>query len=429
MQTIQAHVTEVDTEQQRLFFRCLHTDWSSATISALTQLAPAQWQTLVLLAEQQQVAALLYYRWKRYQQEVPLPTQIKAMLYARFYYSAGRNQLLWQEISAIADLFHQHQIALLVLKGAALLATVYPDKALRQMADIDLLVAEETIGKAVELLQRRGYQAKSQLGETITDHFTILHHLPPFIHPGSKICIELHLTVAPPQRTYSVDSADLWAAAQPLPAVGPSALTLAAEDLLLYTCMHATYRHLFELGARFLCDVDAIVRHYQASLDWERIVARAQEWQWGNGVFLGLHLAHRLLETPIPSSTLRALQPEDFQKDGVREQILDDSLSLIFDHESDAAAVDGEFAQKWETLSWRTKIAKGVRMILLSRRKMATHYPSPPDSLKIFLYYPVRVKDLLVNNLPRIQLMWRKEPTIAHAIQRKSRLLHWLQKR
>ena len=423
MQNKSDHGKTENSELQRLFFHCLQTEWSSATSKALAQLTLEQWQDLVTLATQQQVAPLFYYHCKRHQHALALPPEMHTLLHTRYVYTAGRNVLLWQELCAILNECHQHEIAVIVLKGAALLSTVYPNKALRQMADLDLLLPEAAIGTVVNVLQARGYQAKAQIGTEIPDHFTILHHLPPFIHPESNLCVELHATVAPPNRFYSMDIAELWAAAQPLPITGGSALTLAPEDLLLYTCMHATYRHLFELGARFLCDVDAIVRHYQAVLDWERLVARAKAWQWHNGVFLGLYLAQQLLATPIPPATLQALQPAAFQ-----EQIVEESLRLIFDDPQATAEVNGEFAQKWTSLSWPAKIGKGLRMLLLSRRQMATYYPSDPNSLKIFLYYPVRMKDLVVSNLPRLRLLWRKEPAIADTIQRKSHLMRWLEK-
>lgn len=423
MQNTSDHRENENTEQQRLFFHCLRTEWSSATSRTLAQFTVEQWQALVTLAEQQQVAPIFYHQCKRQQTEIALPPETHAMLHARYVHNAGRNLLLWKELREILKECHPQGIPVLVLKGAALLGTVYHSKALRQMADLDLLVPEAVIGAVVNLLLARGYRAKSQIGAEISDHFTILHHLPPFVHPESNICVELHATVAPPNRFYSIDIADLWAAAQPLPIAGASAFTLAPEDLLLYTCMHATYRHLFELGARFLCDVDAIVRHYQTELDWDYLVARAKAWHWHNGVFLGLYLAQQLLETPIPPATLQTLQPADFH-----EQMVEESLRLIFDDHQATVDLDGEFAQKWTNLSWHAKLGKGLRMLLLSRRKMATHYPSDPNSLKIFLYYPVRVKDLLVNNLPRLRLIWRKEPAIADTIQRKSRLMSWLEK-
>lgn len=416
------------TEQQRLFFHCLQAEWSSAFCRTLTQLTVEQWQALVTLAEAQKVAPLFYHQCKRYQREMPLPAEIRTALHARYIHNAGRNLFLWKALGVILTDCRQQGISVLVLKGAALVGTVYPNKALRQMADLDLLVPEAAMGTAVTLLLARGYQPASQIGTEVLDHFTILHHLPPFVHPESNICVELHATIAPPNRFYSVDIAELWAAAQPLPVAGASAFTLAPEDLLLYTCMHATYRHLFELGARFLCDVDAIVRHYQATLDWERLVARAKAWQWHNGVFLGLYLAEQLLDTPIPSAVLHALQPVNFHAQAAHQPIVEESLRLIFDDHQPTAEVDGEFAQKWTNLPWHTKLSKGLRTLLLSRRKMATHYPSDANSLKIFLYYPVRVKDLLLNNLPRIRLMWNKGSAPANTIQRKSRLLDWLEK-
>ncbi len=416
------------TDQQDLLFRCLRAEWTDGTIDALAQLTPAQWEAVAMVAEAQQAAPLFYHRCKRHQVGALLPPQVNARLHRHYYQTAVRNMLLWKELGEILDSWHQQGIAAIVLKGAALIGTVYQNKALRPMSDVDLLVPEAAVGRAVDLLLARGYQPQSQIGTEVADHFALLHHLPPFFHAELQIYIEVHTTIAPPNRFYSINIADLWAAAEPLSVAGKAALTLAAEDLLLYTCMHATYRHLFDLGVRFLCDIDAIVRHHSTALDWDRLVARARAWQWHKGAFLGLYLAQRLLATPIPAAALQALHPTAFREQGAREEIVAESLRLLFADQQATAAVDGEFAQKWHTLPWRAKIGKGLRMLTISRRQMATYYPSAPNSFKIFLYYPVRVKDLLLHNLPRLRLLWCKEPAIVGAIYRKRRLLHWLEK-
>lgn len=65
-------------------------------------------------------------------------------------------------------------------------------------------------------------------------------------------------------------------------------------------------------------------------------------------------------------------------------------------------------------------------MSLLPRRILATYYPVAPGSPQILLYYPVRVYDLIRQNLPRMRLLWRNE--VADLMQRKSNLMEWLEK-
>lgn len=402
------------------FFQCLQRDLPAAQTKHLQQLSSEEWQQLVALAYQQRVAPLLYKRLQPYQGQLNIPAAVWQQLELHYYQNAIRNKRILQELGELLTLFQQQQIPVIVLKGACLANTVYPHPGLRVMLDLDLLLPIETINQAVTLLLANGYQPQSALSQVITDYFTILHHLPPFQRAGSPITLELHSTLAPPDRFYAVNAEELWAHAIPIQFAMGEALSLSVEDLLLYTCMHATYRHLLELDARFLCDIDAIVRTYQQVIDWKLVEAHARAWRWQNGVYLSLELAHTLLAVPIPTTTLQALRPPTFTA-----HIREEAMTLLVGDQPATAIVTGEFAQKWNNLSWYAKVSQAVRMVLLPRRKMAIYYPVAPDSLKVFLYYPVRMRDLMIQNLPRLRLLRRKEAAVA--IQHKSRLMAWLE--
>ena len=402
------------------FFQCLQRDLPAAQTKHLQQLSSEEWQQLVALAYQQRVAPLLYKRLQPYQGQLNMPAAVWQQLELHYYQNAIRNKRILQELGELLTLFRQQQIPVIVLKGACLANTVYPHPGLRVMLDLDLLLPLETINQAVTLLLANGYQPQSALSQVITDYFTILHHLPPFQRAGSPITIELHSTLAAPDRFYAVQPEELWAHAIPIQFAMGEALSLSVEDLLLYTCMHATYRHLLELDARFLCDIDAIVHTYQQVIDWKLVESRARAWRWQNGVYLSLELAHTLLATPLPPVLLQTLRPATFTT-----HIRAEALALLLGKEVNTAIVSGEFAQKWANLRWYAKVGQAVRTILLSRRKMAAYYPVAANSPKIFLYYPVRVRDLLQQNLPRLRLLWRKDT--ASTIERKSKLMAWLE--
>lgn len=403
------------------FFQCLRTTVPAEAITYLQQCSPAEWQQLLTLANEQRVEPLFYHRLLPYQAQLNMPEDVFKSVQLSFYHNVMRNTRIAQELSKLLRLFQQHNIQVIVLKGACLANTVYTYAGLRVMMDLDLLLPVDRINQAVALLLADGYQPQGPLGQVITDHFAVLHHLPPFRHPDSTITIEVHTAVAPPDRFYSVDSQELWAQARPLSIGTETALSLDVEDLLLYTCMHATYRHLLELDARFLCDLDAIIHTYQQVIDWKLVERRARARQWLNGVYLSLELAHTLLATPVPPLVLRTLQPATFTR-----QRREEALALLLGNQPEAAIITGEFAQQWRTLPWHTKLKKGIRMSFLPRRILATYYPVAPDSLQILLYYPIRIYDLLRQNLPRMRLLWRADA--ADRIQQKGNVMEWLEK-
>jgi hypothetical protein len=60
-------------------------------------------------------------------------------------------------LAQIADAMRGEHITAMLVKGAALALTVYPDAAARRMSDIDMLVAEADQESAVRALERLGW--------------------------------------------------------------------------------------------------------------------------------------------------------------------------------------------------------------------------------------------------------------------------------
>ena len=86
-------------------------------------------------------------------------------------------------------------------------------------------------------------------------------------------------------------------------ASGLVARTLCSEDLLIYLCIHAA-RECWAL--RSICDVTALLRNQ--SIDWDDLVretSRAHSWR---AVAVGLRLARKVLDAPIPSSIWREVE-------------------------------------------------------------------------------------------------------------------------
>jgi len=96
-------------------------------------------------------------------------------------------QLLHQTI----DIFAQHGIETMLLKGAGLAYTAYPSFADRPMGDLDLLVRPGHARRAWSLLQAHGWLLSNgaQIGR-----FTGHHHLPPLFQETRTFRIEIQKT-------------------------------------------------------------------------------------------------------------------------------------------------------------------------------------------------------------------------------------------
>ena len=91
------------------------------------------------------------------------PSSILHELRAAYYSTAAHNLLLYHELLSIVNcelsiINCQLKIPVVVLKGAALATTLYPDPALRPLSDIDLLVRREHLDAAVQAVKSLGYR-------------------------------------------------------------------------------------------------------------------------------------------------------------------------------------------------------------------------------------------------------------------------------
>ncbi len=103
-------------------------------------------------------------------------------------FSELRNKQLNEAASCLAD----RKIQVVLLKGVSYIGNLYPESALRPMADIDLLVPGHQHAVAIDALVDLGYQPKE--GDT---HSTLQHAVTLFRNDGA---IDLHRSIIQPLR-------------------------------------------------------------------------------------------------------------------------------------------------------------------------------------------------------------------------------------
>jgi hypothetical protein len=81
---------------------------------------------------------------------------------------------------------------------------------------------------------------------------------------------------------------------------GSKVLVFPLEDLLLILCVHGATHRWDRL--EWLCGVAELIRGTE--LEWERVLERAARHKVEKTLFLGLILAHDLLDAPVPESVL-----------------------------------------------------------------------------------------------------------------------------
>jgi len=304
-----------------------------------------------------------------------------------YYGNAARNALLFAELQSVLTRMQEFKIDVIVLKGAALAGSVYPQKTLRTMTDIDLLVRNPSLPLVEKLLLQKGYRPDRRNDGWWEHHY---HWGFVKITSSMKIHFEIHWHIDYPTTPFNIDIEGMWKNAVRARVAGVDVLVLSPEDLLLHLCQHACKHKL--IGVRPLCDIRETIRHYKRRIRWGEIETRAAEWRITPQVCLTLRLAKDLLGAEVPQAVLNAMRPDDFNDgllDLARGMVLNRATENLF---QDDARMVFEFYSKCSSL-------KGAWAALtepFSRKAIAKRYLLPSASKRIYFYYPVLLRDLCV---------------------------------
>ena len=344
----------------------------------LNNLSSIEWDVLLDAAIKHGVAPLLYQRVKNLDS---IPKDILASLSKAYYTNVLRNARYYQELSEILKQFQDHDIEVIVLKGAFLAKTVYESDALRFIGDIDLMVKD--LAKAQNLLLQLGYKQK-QHNLTIEEQCSIHHCLIDFKKQGTfNIDVHWNLDVV-----FNINPEMLWQAAQPFTIGNIKVLSLSPEDLLFHVCFHAAYANNF-VGMRFLYDMEKTIAYYE--IDWNLLFERACLWKADKVVYLALYIAKDCLDAKVPDNVLKQFKPKDFNLELVKtsKEIISSNLNY--------QVCSINLASLWmSNKSLRDKFSIIINRTFLSPKNLAILYNLPTNSWRVYFYYPVRIKYLLV---------------------------------
>jgi hypothetical protein len=376
------------TEDLLLAF--LRTDPGGTGVAGFGELSGTDWDDLLRTAARHGVSPLLHHRLATFHRGTPIPAEVIRKLRNSYLQTAGRNMHLYRELGKVLGRLRQDGIPVIALKGAHLAEAVYGNIALRPMSDVDLLVRKEDLGRVEKHLLEMSYLPAACNRQIAEDNYDFVYS-----SPDKGLSVEVHWTFLPSTLPFRIDMDGLWKRSRAVTLGGVEVSVLCPEDLLLHLCLHAS-KHLFDIGLKPFCDISATIRHYGEEFDWDLVRIRSGQAGIANAVYLTLELARELLGTPVPGDILNAIQPDDFDK-----RFIAMAKGRIFatGHLSvDGLSLSTNVAQLFGSERFLNKAVLFLKRVFPPREEMTRMYPAPSDSLRIFFYYPARIRDLLLRH-------------------------------
>lgn len=227
------------------------------------------WDLVITQAESHGIAPLLNLHLTKLKIKTPKAFRIALQLLCIRHKQA--NAIYQATLEEILLLFKAEGIQSLLLKGASLCQTVYPEIGLRPMRDIDLLLEPCEARRAHRLLKDNAFVENFE--ESGEDHF----HLPPLLKnvEGMAVCIELHQGIFPKDPPYytPLEFSNLAPTAKPVNVGKQSALTLSDEDMLWHLFQHGFHTPLTYEPYRLIsaADIVSLVESRVDQIDWYKI--------------------------------------------------------------------------------------------------------------------------------------------------------------
>ncbi len=268
------------------------------------QIPQDQWQSLLGVAHQHNLLPMLVWVVKR-----AAPELVVSELWEPAFTSVRQNALrhIWLEQAQrqVNRAFNEAGIAAVWLKGIALAVTVFPQPALRPMADLDVLVPYAERETALKIAESLGFVfdeppnfVEAALQDTKQDyHYRLM---------SGDIYLEIHYRLINEGEIPHTFDKEAWFFSQ-VDTSDENLPILKPDAFLLHLCAHVVIHHGEETATLSqFHDIHRVLTN--TTIDWAFLIEWAAKLHWSYIVEYALTITEALFQTPIPEGTFEQLR-------------------------------------------------------------------------------------------------------------------------
>jgi hypothetical protein len=283
---------------------CSHTqgrDGQAAVIAALTE-SRLDWSALLAAASAHSVAPRVCQRLLELPGDGVLPADQHERFRQEFLGNLHRNFLLTAELIRLLRACEHSGLQAVPFKGPVLAQQAYGDLALRQFADLDVVLPHSQIAEAHRVLEGMDYRSENAAVAIAEGRIPGQYA---YRNPSRGVLVELHSEKTLRYLPVPLDWKALAARLETVAIAGQSLRTFSTEDTMMLLCVHGTKHFWTRLG--WICDI-AELAQAPRGIDWPRAGRLALKMRCHRMWLLGLALANHLLAAPLPEAAARQIR-------------------------------------------------------------------------------------------------------------------------
>jgi hypothetical protein len=326
------------------------------------------WVNLFSIASFEGVAPLLFWSLEKKNSLSIVPSAVATSLRGEYYQRVAEYSIFHSEMKRLSQKFQELNIPLLFIKGIALAQELYPEPALRPMLDLDLLVHQSDLDRAIHGIESLGYAQQK-----------ITYHVIFSGGSGDRVNVELHWNLYTGMKE-SGKNPEKWIWDHIYNSQYKSFLNHEAN--LLYLSSHLILQH-GEYSSRLIWyyDLYLLLQRYGETLNWDWLVNQAIELGWENALAQALRGTQERFGISYP---IERFSPYSSQRNERKEH------PKLF--------TQRWMWSSWRSLSWKRRLQMIWNLIFPQKEYMKWKYPDH-KGLWWLLLYPIRWYDLVKNHL------------------------------
>lgn len=198
------------------------------------------------------------------------------------------------ELIRVIEALAAEKILALPYKGPVIAVQAYGDLALREFEDLDIIVPQAAMTRANEVLRRLNYKPRYPW---VFDASSLVPGEYNYFDAERRAMVELHTEKTLRHFPVAPILTEMSKSATTVALGGHDVRTFSIEDTLVLLCIHGSKDFWERIS--WLADVSEFVQ-WQTGLDWDLVWRRAKELKAVRMLSLGLLLAVRVLDAPLP---------------------------------------------------------------------------------------------------------------------------------
>jgi len=287
------------------------------------QLESVDWEAVRQQADQHKILPSVY----RYVRSLDrqYSTEYAEQLKNEAIQITHRNARMADDLCRVFELLEDEAIRALPYKGPSLSTIGYGHVSIRSFGDVDIIVHEDDVIAAKNILQAHEYtHKKGELSKEEEQLKLKVDHQYSLQSPrGTKI--ELHWKTGPSHLAGEIDFERLWGRRQSFEIQGHELPRPPTEELSILLATHGSRHYWKTLG--YLLDFTAV--SCSDNLDWQHVIELAEETGAKRRLLLALALSNEIYGVEYPDYPFNMCQT-----DQEVSKLLNQCKKAIFDHES-----------------------------------------------------------------------------------------------